>query len=237
MFRVAADARPADWVVARLGGFAESVLSLVPGGFPEYVRVLHPAYRRHGWQRSTVTWGEIARANGTRMHGNVQIGSITGSERHETHGQPGIFDEPPLTGALPSACLSLLAERLARHTSIADACHFAVWEGFAGLPSSVTKAPIFSVPQRTYHLLAGPLQAVHKVAASMGSNKSPQLWWPEDHAWCVATEIDLKSTYIGAGRACAQQLTSSPDLEAYTVSPESGIDWLSDALNPRPASA
>ena len=26
---------------------------------------------------------------------------------------------------------------------------------------------------------------------------SPSIWWPEDRAWCVATDIDLFDTYVG----------------------------------------
>src|SRR3954454_10548010 len=37
VYRAADDARAADWVVASLRTFAESVLSLVPVGFAEYV--------------------------------------------------------------------------------------------------------------------------------------------------------------------------------------------------------
>jgi hypothetical protein len=56
-------------------------------------------------------------------------------------------------------------------------------------------------------------------------------------AWCVATEVDLKTTYLGATRSCARELISLPEVEAATVSPDLGIDWLSDTLNPRHTSA
>jgi hypothetical protein len=52
----------------------------------------------------------------------------------------------------------------------------------------------------------------------------------------VATEVDFKTTYIGADRSCAHELTSLPGVEAATVSPELGVDWLSDTLNPRQTS-
>ena len=58
--------------------------------------------------------------------------------------------------------------------------------------------------------------------------RQPDLWWPQDRAWCVATEIDLKSTYIGAHRACLQDLASLPGVEAATVAADLGVDWLSD---------
>lgn len=64
MYRAAGDPRPADWVVASLRTFAESVLSLVPAGFAEYVRVFNPAHRGSWSDREAVTWAEVARANG-----------------------------------------------------------------------------------------------------------------------------------------------------------------------------
>jgi hypothetical protein len=240
VYRAVGDACAAGWVVAGLRGFAESVLSLVPAGFSEYVRVFHPAVRSMGSDRVAVAWGEIASANGVRMHAGVQLGSITGSEAYESAGQPGVFDQPPLTGTLRRELLDPLVEVLARHTATPGSCCFAVWEGWGALPSEVRSAPTFSVPQRSYHLLAGPVEAIRDLADAcqpLGPPQSPNLWWPEDQAWCVATEIDLKTTYIGADRACAQELIASPGVEAALVSPDLGIDWLSDTVNPRQTSA
>ena len=237
--RAVVDVRAAGWVVAGLRGFGESVLSLLPACFAEYVRVFHPAYRTAGSDRVAVSWAEIAGANGTRMHSGVQLGSITGSERYEWAGQPGVFDQPPETGNLPRELLDPLVAVLARHTSTPGTCYFAVWEGWGSLPPEVRSAPTFSVPQRAYHLLAGPADAVRELADAWQpyGTQSPNLWWPQDHAWCVATEVDLKTTYIGADRSCAQELISLPEVEAATVPPDLGIDWLSDTLNPRQASA
>src|SRR4051812_5896338 len=39
---------PGDWIVERLHGFARDVGSLVPGSFPAYARLLHPAL--HGME-------------------------------------------------------------------------------------------------------------------------------------------------------------------------------------------
>jgi hypothetical protein len=239
VYRAVADVRAAGWVVARLRGFGESVLSLVPAGFSGYVRVFHPAYRSAESDQVAVTWAEIASANGRRMHAGVQLGSITGSERYEWDGQAGVFDQPPQTGNLPRELLDPLADVLARHTSTPGSCYFAVWKGRGWLPPEVRSAPTFSVPQRTYHLLAGPVEAVRELADAWRplGTQSPHLWWPQDHAWCVATEVDFKTTYIGADHSCAQELISLPEVETATVSPDLGIDWLSDTLNPRQTSA
>jgi hypothetical protein len=234
VYQAAVDPRAADWIVGGLHGFAQSVLSLVPAGFSEYVRIFHPAYRTGGSDQE-VTWAQIAHANGMRMHAGVQLGSITGSERYEWEGQPGVFDRPPDTGNLPREFLEGVSRVLARRTGTPGTCYFAVWEGVGLLPPEVRAAPTFSVPSRTYHLLTGPVDAVGELADAWQpwGVRSPNLWWPQDHAWCVATEVDLKTTYIGADRPCAQELLSLPGVEAATVPPDLGIDWLSDTLNPR----
>ena len=240
VYRAVVDVRAAEWVVAGLRGFGESVLSVAPACFAEYVRVFHPAYRGAGSDRVTVAWAEIARANGRPMHAGVQLGAITGSERYEWEGQTGVFDQPPETGNLPRELLDPLADVLARHSSAPGTCYFAVWDGWGWLPPEVRSAPKFSVAQRTYHLLAGPVEAVRELADAwqpLGAPRSPNLWWPQDHAWCVATEVDLKTTYIGADRSCAQELIALPGVEAATVSPDLGIDWLSDTLNLRQTGA
>ena len=216
MYRAAADVRGASWVGAGLHGFGESVLSVVPDGFSEYVRVFHPAHRSVGSQRAAVTWAEIAAANGMRMHAGVQLGSITGSETYESQGQPGVFDQPPMNGTLPGELLDPLLAVLASHTSTPG-----------GPAGSTALSP------------ACRIEAVRELTdeVPLGGPGSPNLWWPEDHAWCVATEIDLKTTYIGADRACAKELIAVPGIEASPVSPDLGIDWLSDTLNPPQASA
>src|SRR4051794_22407843 len=237
VYEAVVDARPSEWVVAGLRDFGASVLSLVPPCFVEVVRVFHPAYRKTGSDRIVVTWAEIAGANGTLMHSGAQLGAITRSERHEAEGQTGIFDEPPETGTLPLDVLERLANVLGRHTSTPGTCFFAVWDGLGRLPPDVGSAPTFSVPQRRYHLLTGPLEAVSELADAWRpmEPRSPNLWWPQDHAWCVATEVDLKTTYIGADHACAQEVISLDGIEAARVSPELGVDWLSDTLNAPPS--
>jgi hypothetical protein len=236
--RPAVDVQPAEWVVLGLRGFAESVLSLVPVGFSAYVRVFHPAYRQATKDGRPVvvpvSWSEIAAVNAKDAHPGMQLGALTDSYDSSHPSQPGLFDHAPDVGSLPDELVAPLATLLANHTTTPDRCWFAVWSGFGGLASEVRQAPEFSAPHREYHLLSGPVDAL---LVEPLRDQSPNLWWPDDRAWCAATEIDLDSTYIGCDDACRDQLLALPKVEAAAIDPATGIDFASDLRNPlrRPA--
>ena len=232
----AADIQAADWIVASLVTFAASVLSVVPAGFSSYVRVFHPAraYDRTGTETivTPVSWETIAAANGTHAHAGMQLMALTGGFKRE---QPGVYDSEPEVGSLPRELAAPLVSALAHHTTTPDECWFAIWHGFGGTtPDPIRSAPTFSLPHREYHLLQGAL-APMSVAGDFGDwswHQSPNLWWPDDRAWCVATEIDFWSTYIGCSDACRHELLAVPELEAYSIDPATGINFHSDLVNP-----
>lgn len=230
--RAAPDVKASEWVVAGLRGFGESVLSLVPAGFPSYVRVFHPAYRPAGAKIVPVRWSEIAVATGAVAHPAMQSGALTGSYDSLHDAMPGVFEAAPSVGSLPPDLASPIAAALARHTTTPDRCWFAVWDGFGGLEGGVSQAPVFGAPYREYHLLTGPVEAAAEIDAAPPGEQSPNLWWPEDCAWCVATEIDLNTTYIGCDETCRDGLLSLTEIEAMAIEPSAGIDFRSDLLNP-----
>ena len=64
---------------------------------------------------------------------------------------------------------------------------------------------------------------------------SPNLWWPDDRAWCVATEIDLAWTYVGGSGALISDVLASPSLEAQPAAPDDdhqrrSPEWLAAAV-------
>ena len=63
------------------------------------------------------------------------------------------------------------------------------------------------------------------------SQQSANLWWPKDRAWCVATEIDFDTTYIGGTQSAISAILACEALEAYQVEP---TDSLLDTINPKP---
>lgn len=97
-----------------------------------------------------------------------------------------------------------LAAILCAHTSTSDVAWFAVWEGhdagWASVGRELDAIPHVALPARTYHLIAGSVvDVVHLVQPTRRDTwQRPDLWWPEDRGWFVATDVDFWQTYIGA---------------------------------------
>lgn len=237
--RIPDSADAAAWVAAGVKGFAESVLSFVPEGFPAYARLFHPAiptgYRHAPPGTRALSWAEVAASRGTTAHPAMEWSSLIGTYRSATSVPPPP-DHPgvePRSGTLPHDAARPLIEVLRTHTGTPDRCFFAVWEGFGALSAWVREAPTFELPHRRYHLLAGPIDAFFESVEVRPFEQSPNLWWPEDRSWCVATEIDLDTTYIGASRRCVDALLGVSELEVLEVRPSD----LGDKVNPAPADA
>jgi hypothetical protein len=61
--------------------------------------------------------------------------------------------------------------------------------------------------------------------------QSPNLFWPEDHAWCVASEVDLSCTLVAGSELLAETLMADPRLETWRVEPDDPITFDSDHVN------
>ena len=83
--------------------------------------------------------------------------------------------------------------------------------------------------------LSRPAGAVAvSLAAQPRVGRSASLWWPQDHAWCVGTDIDLMTTYVGGSARCVQRLLAEATLEILPVSAGQRVTWDSDTINPQP---
>ncbi|WP_340374003.1 hypothetical protein U5640_01680 [Streptomyces sp. SS7] len=106
---------------------------------------------------------------------------------------------------------------LARHTRTPRRCWFGLWEGygrrdFAGVPT-------FPTPGRDEVLLRGALSEMLSPVSVDEFAELPDLWWPEDRAWCVGGDVDLVSTYVGGSPELIAGLLADPRLEALPASP------------------
>jgi hypothetical protein len=222
-------ARQADWVVDGIIGFAESVLSLVPAGFDAYGRIFHPAGVLDGREWKSVRWETIAAANDTQAHAGMQLGAIMKADPWSWGPIPD--RSVPEHGNLPAALAEPLTGILRAHTTTPETCWFAIWEGYGALSGDIRLEPSFELPHRRYHLLQGPIEALDVPCDPPFVRQTPNIWWPDDRAWCVATEVDLDSTYVGGSAACIAALAASTELEAHAIDPAHGITSDSDTVN------
>lgn len=99
------------------------------------------------------------------------------------------------------------------------------------VPHDVRNGPRVRLPNRDYLFYRGdPPDALAFVESE---RQTANLWWPSDHSWCVATEIDLPWTYVGGSADLVAAVVSDPRLEALVVSPrvsnwETFPSWVSD---------
>jgi hypothetical protein len=166
----------------------------------------------------------------------------------------GVWPDPPDQGSLGLRPLRALCDLLAAHTPTPDRCFFGLWGGWAQLqdPPAVarlgsegevppiltpaeTAAPRLQLPGRDYLVMAGALDAVEDLARYNGADvwwsQSPNLIWPADRAWCVATDVDLDSTLVGGSAEAVKALLASAELEAFRTSFQASVQADSDHLN------
>jgi hypothetical protein len=165
----------------------------------------------------------------------MQLSGLTGFYHYLGERQPGVYDWPPSEGSLLAEDAAPLAATLARHTATPSTCWFAVWEGFGATREDLQNAPTFGLPNRRYFLLRGSVgDATETTNPPSSWHQSANLWWPDDHAWCVATEIDIDTTYIACAESCRDDVLVMPELETFEIDPATGIAWVSDLVNPEP---
>lgn len=72
------------------------------------------------------------------------------------------------------------------------------------------------MPHRNYYLYRGD---IGEAAAFVPWGLRPNLWWPEDRSWCVATEIDNIATYVAGTSQLADALLGNRAFDAIAVTP------------------
>ena len=210
------------WIsAARRRGERGTVASLVPAVFDAYARVLHPAVRYAGDDDLEVSWAEVAVHNGTSASRLAQWVALT---RGPVDSQPPVWDDGPSEGHLAVPLAARLADVLARHTTTPDDCLFGRWDGF-GYDLATPDVPPRLLLRGGHDvvLVRGTVADAVRNLAPEPYEQSANLWWPADQAWCVVTDIDLRSTYVGGSSACIAELLRADGIEALATTPEDPI--------------
>lgn len=221
----AADPSAAAWLHERLlklwsgskGG--NPVGAIVPTGFAAYARIFHASgpVQEPG---PPVRWADVAASTGRIAHPLMEWHRITTPAPGS--GRTAWDRTTPLEGEPSDEELRGLVAILREHTATADLCWFCSWCGFAG--TMETGAEI-RLPDREYFLSSGPIED------ATSFEQPPNIWWPDDRSWCVASEIDLLTTYVGASADCIEQLVNASELEVMPVAVDDRVDSEADAIN------
>ena len=121
--------------------------------------------------------------------------------------------EGDITGNLGSESLTKLTAVLSKFTSTPEDCYHALWEGFGwtppySLPEGIIDAPRYTLPNRGYLLMRGPIEESNKLGWYSGESlhrQSPNILWPTDRQWILASGIDFNVTLL----AGSEQLISA----------------------------
>jgi hypothetical protein len=232
------DLASAQWIASRLRPFGSGVGGIIPSGFEAYVRILHPAT---GSNDEPVRWDQVARKFGAVAHRLMQFHAMVGlPPTADQVKSPKWKGSGPNDGDLEPRSLAALLDVLGRHTTAAGGCSFCLWAGYGWLPASSARIDLdapaqVALPQRSYLLFRGPLEAALEMGYTPAPNwfmpQSPNLFWPDDLSWCVATEIDQFCTYVGGSRALVDELLIDDRLEGWEAQLDDPVTFDSDALN------
>jgi hypothetical protein len=221
------DVSPAAWIGPRLHPFAQDIGSVIPQGFAAYARIFHPV-ELDGSRRER--WSDVAARNGRIVHSEMQFHMIA-SPRGET---PSVRDQRghrPRTGTLLIEQGRILVEHLRQATTTPGVCWFAMWEGFGGLDDGGIRERV-ELPNRNYLLYSGAIdRALEPRMDPFPFDQSPNLWWPEDRAWFVATEIDFDSTFVGGDDRLVATLVTDKRLEVLPIALSAKADDAADRVN------
>jgi hypothetical protein len=213
----------ADWVVAALrpwerpgdGDGPVWVASFVPDSYAAHARVLHPA-------RDGRRWADLAAGTGVRIGPETGFCAVTGLDDSAAN-RPAWDEVVPRGGSLPAAQLAALGKALAPFTSTPQRCAFGFWIGY-GYFGDQGDCELVRLPHREHFLFTGPLALTQRAFRFGVWEQSPSMWWPDDRAWFVSTDVDGYSTYVGGSAACIDAVLTCPGLEAIPVTPETPSD-------------
>lgn len=244
------DFAEADWLTPLLSHRGGDVRSWVPEIFEAYARVFYPIVRSGVFDGDeivarnppTLRWSEVAEQNGWRVHPEMAPEAIVRPASGHAMKPPDV-ELSDVGHTLDEDQFDALASILARHTGTPESTWFGLWEGYGDLLVGYAPTPgrhevhqvkypeVFALPDRNYLLYRGPISA-WRLFHSSQHTRVPDLWWPEDRSWCLATDTDFKWLYVGGTSDCIEEIVNSKEIEALVTTPDHRSYWLgSDVIN------
>lgn len=240
-------------------GDVGTVTGTVPSGYPAYARICHPASDSHGrlttWSEVAqatgrqphplMQWHALV---GSPDYLNVRGSLWPGSDPERGNLVPDVLG--PLCDLLanhtatPEHCWFCLWEGYGWIRPSSSSV-FSSNLGGAAITSEELIPQVFSPEElrrpkvrhpldRDYLLLAGPLPAALQIGHWLLDSffpQSPNLFWPDGRAWCVASEIDFDSTLLGGSTQLIDAILKDPTFDSWPVEPDDSLTADADLIN------
>ena len=206
----------AAWIRSACRGDPGTVGALVPNHFAATIRVYAPDPRHGDWWSeyrdlfsAVASIGERNTETPTRAWFAIWEGH--GFEKATSHigwSEPALDDAT--RRAREQAQVQLHEEDRRRNAAIRDA---------------LDPIPRFDLPDRSYYLMEGPLNAVDGLRyPGFDGWRNPDLIWPDDRRWIVATDVDFWSLYIGGDDNFIAELRSNVPTPSEIVTLDSRLE-------------
>ena len=216
------DASKAQWFTRSRDPW-DKLCSVGPSGFAQYARLFHPLQPGdHEGDRQSLL----------NVEGDLEAGALKHLvmvlARHTTTPHDCLFGLWEGFGDIQGSPSIAVVDWEARGPRASRRTQPAIPPAF---PPDVMAGPRVSIPARDYLLFRGPLsQAGQWGAADLRPGhpriiNSPNLIWPVDRAWFVATEIDLPWTGIGGSAQLIQDLMAEAALDVERIEPGADLPY------------
>lgn len=244
------DFAAADWLTPLVSHRGGEVRSWVPDVFGAYARVFYPIVRSGisigdqivSRDPPTLRWSDVATRNGWTVHPEMAAEAVLRPAPGDVM-DPEDVDSSDIGLTLEEEQFEALASILARHTHTPDVTWYGLWEGYGDLMVGLAPTPgrqkvhqvarpkVLALPDRSYLLYRAPISA-WTVFRAADHFEVPDLWWPEDRSWIVATDTDFHWLYVGGTNECIAEIVASTEIEALSTSPDHCSWWIgSDKIN------
>lgn len=199
---------PAAWLHSACRGTPDTVGALVPNDYPSVLRIEAPPSDARFW----ASYGELF-----AMIASVGARHTASTDRAwfaiwEGHGFDTSTRHIAWRGPIDEATGEWLEQERARLRDENDRRN-------AAIRSALRTVPRFALPHRTYYLVTGRVAVVTELRnpASVDGWQRPDLFWPDDRAWLVATDVDVWSLYVGGHDRFLTDLARSVSTSAEIV--------------------
>lgn len=190
-----------EWIEQSCSGRWWTVGALVPNQYESFLRVSAPEMSGADWWSAyrelfaaVVSVGERHTASPDRAWFAIWQGHGFDNVRTRVAWSDPAADE---------------AERRARDTERVR-LHDEDRRRNAAIRDELHRIPRFDRPGRTYYLLRGPLRAATELRRPGRDDwHNPDLFWPDDGRWFVATDVDFWSLYIGGRSSFTTELADA----------------------------